>query len=202
MPISLILCVLCEINDACMSSVFVIETARKNYLFFSAVRLPSSLPSPLPRHSVVEFLSLLIYIATQMSAPAATPAAKPAAKKPVQATNMVEDFLLGGTAAAVSKTIAAPIERVKLLLQVSTHTHTDNSHAVQSDARKLHVLVRCLFFLCFCLLLVSHRRRRADRPNAVSDTSTPHTATYTQCTHTSTLRMCHMSVSLLCFLLC
>jgi solute carrier family 25 (adenine nucleotide translocator) protein 4/5/6/31 len=30
---------------------------------------------------------------------------------------MVEDFLLGGTAAAVSKTIAAPIERVKLLLQ-------------------------------------------------------------------------------------
>jgi len=32
-------------------------------------------------------------------------------------TNMIEDFLLGGTAAAVSKTIAAPIERVKLLLQ-------------------------------------------------------------------------------------
>jgi len=30
---------------------------------------------------------------------------------------MVEDFLLGGLAAAVSKTIAAPIERVKLLLQ-------------------------------------------------------------------------------------
>jgi len=32
-------------------------------------------------------------------------------------TNMVEDFILGGTSAAVSKTIAAPIERVKLLLQ-------------------------------------------------------------------------------------
>lgn len=48
-----------------------------------------------------------------MSAPApAAPAKKPAVK-----TNMVEDFLLGGTAAAVSKTIAAPIERVKLLLQ-------------------------------------------------------------------------------------
>jgi len=46
---------------------------------------------------------------------AAAPAAP--AKKPVQKTNMVEDFLLGGTAAAVSKTIAAPIERVKLLLQ-------------------------------------------------------------------------------------
>jgi len=34
-----------------------------------------------------------------------------------QKTNMVEDFLLGGASAAVSKTIAAPIERVKLLLQ-------------------------------------------------------------------------------------
>jgi len=50
-----------------------------------------------------------------MASPAAPPA-KPAAKKAPK-TNMVEDFLLGGTAAAVSKTIAAPIERVKLLLQ-------------------------------------------------------------------------------------
>jgi len=32
-------------------------------------------------------------------------------------TNMFEDFMLGGVAAAVSKTIAAPIERIKLLLQ-------------------------------------------------------------------------------------
>jgi solute carrier family 25 (adenine nucleotide translocator) protein 4/5/6/31 len=32
-------------------------------------------------------------------------------------TNMVEDFMLGGISAAVSKTVAAPIERVKLLLQ-------------------------------------------------------------------------------------
>jgi len=38
-------------------------------------------------------------------------------KKPAKKTNMVEDFMLGGTAAAVSKTIAAPIERIKLLLQ-------------------------------------------------------------------------------------
>jgi len=50
------------------------------------------------------------------AAPAAAAAPKPAA--PVKRkTNMLEDFLLGGTAAAVSKTIAAPIERVKLLLQ-------------------------------------------------------------------------------------
>jgi len=32
-------------------------------------------------------------------------------------TNFVEDFLLGGVSAAVSKTVSAPIERVKLLLQ-------------------------------------------------------------------------------------
>jgi solute carrier family 25 (adenine nucleotide translocator) protein 4/5/6/31 len=46
--------------------------------------------------------------------------AEPQKKAPAKAppkTNMVEDFLLGGVAAAVSKTIAAPIERVKLLLQ-------------------------------------------------------------------------------------
>jgi solute carrier family 25 (adenine nucleotide translocator) protein 4/5/6/31 len=48
-----------------------------------------------------------------MSAPAPAKAAAPVQFK----TNAVEDFLLGGTAAAVSKTIAAPIERVKLLLQ-------------------------------------------------------------------------------------
>jgi len=47
---------------------------------------------------------------------AAAPA--PAAAKPAPfKTNMVEDFMLGGIAAGVSKTIAAPIERVKLLLQ-------------------------------------------------------------------------------------
>lgn len=32
-------------------------------------------------------------------------------------TNILEDFMLGGVAAGVSKTIAAPIERIKLLLQ-------------------------------------------------------------------------------------
>jgi len=48
----------------------------------------------------------------------ATAEKKPAAAAaPKRGTNMVEDFLLGGVAAAVSKTIAAPIERIKLLLQ-------------------------------------------------------------------------------------
>jgi len=51
-----------------------------------------------------------------MSAPAAAPAAAPA-KKAAPKTNILEDFMLGGVSAAISKTIAAPIERVKLLLQ-------------------------------------------------------------------------------------
>jgi solute carrier family 25 (adenine nucleotide translocator) protein 4/5/6/31 len=37
--------------------------------------------------------------------------------KKAKQTNIVEDFMLGGVAAGVSKTIAAPIERIKLLLQ-------------------------------------------------------------------------------------
>lgn len=36
-------------------------------------------------------------------------------KKP---KSFVADFIIGGTSAAVSKTLVAPIERVKLLLQV------------------------------------------------------------------------------------
>ena len=35
-----------------------------------------------------------------------------------------KDFLLGGIAAAISKTAVAPIERVKLLLQVQDVSHT------------------------------------------------------------------------------
>jgi len=41
--------------------------------------------------------------------------AKPAAKKPK--LGFVEDFLLGGVAAGISKTASAPIERIKLLVQ-------------------------------------------------------------------------------------
>lgn len=37
--------------------------------------------------------------------------------KKTKQTNIVEDFMLGGVAAGVSKTVAAPIERIKLLLQ-------------------------------------------------------------------------------------
>lgn len=36
----------------------------------------------------------------------------------VQTGNFAIDFMIGGVSAAVSKTLVAPIERVKLLLQV------------------------------------------------------------------------------------
>ena len=37
---------------------------------------------------------------------------------PFDATSFAKDFIAGGVSAAVSKTAVAPIERVKLLLQV------------------------------------------------------------------------------------
>ena len=37
---------------------------------------------------------------------------------PFDPTSFMKDFIAGGVAAAVSKTAVAPIERVKLLLQV------------------------------------------------------------------------------------
>ena len=39
------------------------------------------------------------------------------AEKKVQKVGFYEDFLLGGAAAGISKTVAAPIERIKLLVQ-------------------------------------------------------------------------------------
>ena len=39
------------------------------------------------------------------------------AKKPKQKLGFIEDFLLGGVAAGISKTASAPIERIKLLVQ-------------------------------------------------------------------------------------
>lgn len=36
-------------------------------------------------------------------------------------TNFLKDFAAGGVAAGISKTAVAPIERVKLLLQVSSN---------------------------------------------------------------------------------
>lgn len=43
-------------------------------------------------------------------------------------TSFVQDFLIGGISAAVSKTAVAPIERVKLLLQVQ-----DSSKSIKPE---------------------------------------------------------------------
>jgi len=51
------------------------------------------------------------------AAPAGGAPPKKDDKKSGPKTNPIEDFLMGGIAAAISKTAAAPIERVKLLLQ-------------------------------------------------------------------------------------
>lgn len=45
---------------------------------------------------------------------------RPAVTMSDHALSFLKDFLAGGVAAAVSKTAVAPIERVKLLLQVGT----------------------------------------------------------------------------------
>ena len=49
--------------------------------------------------------------------PRRTLAADGGEKKKVQKVGFFEDFMLGGVAAGISKTVAAPIERVKLLVQ-------------------------------------------------------------------------------------
>jgi len=68
-----------------------------------------------------------------MSTPTPAAVVPVAVKKSAPKTNMVEDFLLGGTAAAVSKTIAAPIERVKLLLQNQGESNLSPNHTLESS---------------------------------------------------------------------
>jgi solute carrier family 25 (adenine nucleotide translocator) protein 4/5/6/31 len=41
-----------------------------------------------------------------------------------QKKSFIADFLIGGVSAAISKTLVAPIERVKLLLQVQDASST------------------------------------------------------------------------------
>lgn len=51
--------------------------------------------------------------------------------------SFMKDFLAGGIAAAISKTAVAPIERVKLLLQVqaaSKQISADKAYKGESDA--------------------------------------------------------------------
>lgn len=53
-----------------------------------------------------------------------------------QAVSFAKDFLAGGIAAAISKTAVAPIERVKLLLQVGRSAHARAQGAGRRGAGK------------------------------------------------------------------
>lgn len=53
-----------------------------------------------------------------------------------QALSFVKDFLAGGIAAAISKTAVAPIERVKLLLQVRGRRGSGGAAAQVVPARR------------------------------------------------------------------
>ena len=60
-------------------------------------------------------------------------------KKQLPKRNFLKDFLIGGVSAAVSKTAVAPIERVKLLLQVqdaSKQIAKENRYVGISDCFK------------------------------------------------------------------
>lgn len=57
--------------------------------------------------------------------------------KAMDPVSFMKDFLAGGIAAAISKTAVAPIERVKLLLQVqaaSRQISADKAYKGESDA--------------------------------------------------------------------
>jgi len=49
-------------------------------------------------------------------------------------TSFLKDFLAGGVAAAISKTAVAPIERVKLLLQVRFEVRINHFRIIYKNA--------------------------------------------------------------------
>lgn len=59
---------------------------------------------------------------------------------PFDATSFAKDFIAGGVSAAISKTAVAPIERVKLLLQVQ---HA--SKQIAEDKRYKGKLIMIIF---------------------------------------------------------
>lgn len=77
--------------------------------------------------------------------------AKPA-KKAKDPMSFAKDFLAGGISAAVSKTAVAPIERVKLLLQVQ-HASKQISKENQYKGMSSHfsAFLANLFILCACI---------------------------------------------------
>lgn len=62
--------------------------------------------------------------------------------------SFAKDFIAGGVSAAISKTAVAPIERVKLLLQVQ---HISKQIAADKQYKGKHSL--CILFFSFLLLI-------------------------------------------------
>ena len=69
---------------------------------------------------------------------------------PFDATSFAKDFLAGGISAAISKTAVAPIERVKLLLQVQ---HA--SKQITEDQR--YKGIKTMLPITFCLFFANNR---------------------------------------------
>lgn len=65
------------------------------------------------------------------------------------AISFAKDFLAGGIAAAISKTAVAPIERVKLLLQVSVGLIPEDTLSVTAGNKMNKMPVFCLFLFLF-----------------------------------------------------
>jgi solute carrier family 25 (adenine nucleotide translocator) protein 4/5/6/31 len=78
-------------------------------------------------------------LAAEGEAPKADKPAADKGKPKGKGLNFAEDFLLGGTAAAVAKTIAAPIERIKLLLQ-----NQGESKAITEGKGEYKGIIDCL----------------------------------------------------------
>lgn len=89
-------------------------------------------------------------------------------KAPKDPYGFAKDFLAGGISAAVSKTAVAPIERVKLILQVqaaSTQIAADKQYK-GNDAR---VFLLSLFAFLLLLLVIVFVSRRFFRPLSAPD---------------------------------
>lgn len=74
-----------------------------------------------------------------------------------------KDFIAGGVAAAISKTAVAPIERVKLLLQVQ--------HISKQIAEDQRYKGKCVYlYICVSLSLLSHVLESCGKSLAASRT--------------------------------
>jgi solute carrier family 25 (adenine nucleotide translocator) protein 4/5/6/31 len=69
---------------------------------------------------------------------------------PIDAVSFAKDFIAGGVSAAISKTAVAPIERVKLLLQVQ---HASKQIA---ESQRYKGLVFSLNVYSFIQLMTNH----------------------------------------------